>query len=214
MLHNANAQLTRDHPAAKHRAKPIFYGWLVTAGSFAVTYVGFGCAHTFSAFFDSLARNFHASRGSVSLAFSLAGFLYFTLGIVSGPLADRWRSRRDRGLAPDGDPPPDTKRAKTSVSMGVAVMSSRFAGLYVARLIGSSAHRRVRELARSSRQYFANRRALSWTPPHPCARVQRPRGEEAAASKKVRYRLKAARARAARSGVAGSSLAPANVRLT
>ena len=37
--------------------------------------------------------NFAASRGSVSLVFSLAGFLYFGLGFVSGPLADRWGSR-------------------------------------------------------------------------------------------------------------------------
>jgi MFS family permease len=34
------------------------------------------------------------ARCSVSLVFSLAGFLYFSLGVVSGPLADRWGSRR------------------------------------------------------------------------------------------------------------------------
>jgi MFS family permease len=72
----------------------IFRGWLVVAGAFAVTFVGFGCAYTFSAFVESLQRDFGASRGSVSLVFSLAGFLYFGLGVVSGPLADRWGSRR------------------------------------------------------------------------------------------------------------------------
>ena len=51
-------------------------------------------ANTFSAFVGSLQKDFAASRGSVSLVFSLAGFLYFGLGIVSGPLADRWGSRR------------------------------------------------------------------------------------------------------------------------
>jgi MFS family permease len=56
--------------------------------------MGFGCAYTFSAFVESLRRDFGASRGSVSLVFSLAGFLYFGLGVVSGPLADRWGSRR------------------------------------------------------------------------------------------------------------------------
>src|SRR5258707_6320873 len=66
----------------------IFYGWLVVAAAFAVTFVGFGCAYTFSAFVEPLQRNFGASRGSVSLAFSLASFLYFCLGIVSVPLAD------------------------------------------------------------------------------------------------------------------------------
>src|ERR1043165_7582669 len=72
----------------------LFRGWLVVAGAFAVTFVGFGSAYTFSAFVGSLQRDFGASRGSVSLVFSLAGFLYFALGIVSGPLADRWGSRR------------------------------------------------------------------------------------------------------------------------
>jgi MFS family permease len=72
----------------------IFYGWFVVAAAFAVTFIGFGCAYTFSAFVESLQRQFGASRGSVSLVFSLAGFLYFGLGIVSGPLADRFGSRR------------------------------------------------------------------------------------------------------------------------
>jgi len=72
----------------------IFYGWIVVAAAFAVTFVGFGSAYTFSAFVASLQQDFGASRGSVSLVFSLAGFLYFGLGIVSGPLADRWGSRR------------------------------------------------------------------------------------------------------------------------
>ena len=72
----------------------IFRGWLVVAGAFAVTLVGFGSAYTFSAFLESLQKDFGASRGSVSLVFSLAGFLYFGLGVLSGPLADRWGSRR------------------------------------------------------------------------------------------------------------------------
>ena len=72
----------------------MFYGWLVVAAAFVVTFVGFGSAYTFSAFVGSLQQDFAPSRGSVSLVFSLAGFLYFGLGIVSGPLADRWGSRR------------------------------------------------------------------------------------------------------------------------
>src|SRR5262245_55078247 len=71
----------------------IFHGWFVVAAGFAITFVGFGSAYTFSAFVESLQRDFAASRGSVSLVFSLAGFLYFGLGVVSGPLADRWGSR-------------------------------------------------------------------------------------------------------------------------
>lgn len=72
----------------------IFHGWFVVAAAFAVTFVGFGCAYTFSAFVEPLQREFGASRGSISLVFSFAGFLYFGLGIVSGPLADRFGSRR------------------------------------------------------------------------------------------------------------------------
>jgi MFS transporter, OFA family, oxalate/formate antiporter len=71
----------------------LFHGWWVVAAAFAVTFIGFGSAYTFSAFIGPLERDFGASRGSVSLVFSLAGFLYFALGIVSGPLADRFGSR-------------------------------------------------------------------------------------------------------------------------
>ena len=81
------SKIATSHPG-------IFHGWFVVAGAFAVTFVGFGCAYTFSAFVESLQHDFGASRGSVSLVFSLAGFLYFGLGIVSGPLADRVGSRR------------------------------------------------------------------------------------------------------------------------
>src|ERR1700680_3287611 len=82
-----------DSEAASRNSR-IFYGWFVVAAAFAVTFVGFGCAYTFSAFVEPLQRGFGGLRGSVSLVFSLAGFLYFGLGIVSGPLADRFGSRR------------------------------------------------------------------------------------------------------------------------
>ncbi|MCA7893034.1 MFS transporter [Burkholderia cepacia] len=75
-------------------SRHFFYGWYVVAAAFAVTFVGFGSAYTFSAFVESLQRDFAASRGQISLVFSLAGFLYFGFGIVSGPLADRFGSRR------------------------------------------------------------------------------------------------------------------------
>jgi MFS family permease len=74
--------------------KPIFHGWYVVAGAFAVTFFGFGSAYTFSAFIEPMQQAFGASRGQVSTVFSFAGFLYFALGVVSGPLADRWGARR------------------------------------------------------------------------------------------------------------------------
>lgn len=70
-----------------------FYGWFVVAATFAVTFLGFGSAYTFSAFIGPLQQEFGATRGSVSLVFSLAGFLYFGLGALTGPLADRVGSR-------------------------------------------------------------------------------------------------------------------------
>ncbi|MDH1299808.1 MFS transporter [Achromobacter sp. GD03932] len=79
---------------AQHGASAIFQGWRVVAAAFAITLLGFGSAYSFSAFVDALQRDFSATRGAVSLVFSLAGFLYFGFGVVSGPLADRYGSRR------------------------------------------------------------------------------------------------------------------------
>jgi MFS family permease len=90
-MHDVTEVRVTSSPSTAPR---MFHGWLVVAAAFAVCFVGFGSAYTFSAFLDSLQKDFAASRGSVSLVFSLAGFLYFGLGIVSGPLADRWGSRR------------------------------------------------------------------------------------------------------------------------
>lgn len=72
----------------------VFYGWFVVLGAFAVTFLGFGTAYTFSVFMGALQADFAASRGSISLVFSLAGFLYFSLGLLSGPLAERWGAQR------------------------------------------------------------------------------------------------------------------------
>jgi MFS transporter, OFA family, oxalate/formate antiporter len=72
----------------------IFYGWIVVAAAFVITFIGFGCAYTFSAFFQSLQDEFGASRGSIALVFSLSGFIYFGFGAISGRLADRWGARR------------------------------------------------------------------------------------------------------------------------
>jgi MFS family permease len=72
----------------------LFYGWIVVAAAFGITFFGFGSAYTFGAFVQPLESAFGASRGSVSLVFSLAGFLYFGFGLISGPLADRWGARK------------------------------------------------------------------------------------------------------------------------
>ncbi|KRC70916.1 MFS transporter permease [Achromobacter sp. Root83] len=83
-----------QHATPLPTAGRIFHGWFVVAAAFAITLLGFGSAYSFSAFVESLQHDFGASRGAVSLVFSLAGFLYFGLGVISGPLADRYGSRR------------------------------------------------------------------------------------------------------------------------
>jgi len=71
----------------------MFHGWRVVAGAFAMLFMAFGCAYTFTAFFQSLQSEFNASRGSISLIFSISSFLYFALGSLSGALADRVETR-------------------------------------------------------------------------------------------------------------------------
>lgn len=71
-----------------------FFGWYVVWGTFVVLLLGFGTAYSFAAFFEPLKREFQATRGQLSLVFAITGFLYFGLGAVSGPLADRVGPRR------------------------------------------------------------------------------------------------------------------------
>ncbi len=71
-----------------------FFGWYVVWGTFAVLLVGFGTAYSFAAFFTPLREEFQATRGQLALVFAITGFLYFGLGSLSGPLADRIGPRR------------------------------------------------------------------------------------------------------------------------
>ena len=113
-----------SHSAAK--TPRIFYGWYVVAATFAVTFVGFGGAYSFSAFLVSLQQDFGASRGSVSLVFSIAGFFYFGLGVITGPLADRFGSRR---LAVGG-------MLLTAIGFGVASVAQNLLEVYAAYGLG------------------------------------------------------------------------------
>ncbi|HYM32068.1 MAG TPA: MFS transporter [Candidatus Cybelea sp.] len=70
-------------------ASRLFYGWIVVGAAFVLMLLSYGTAYSFAAFFASLQKEFNASRGDISLVFSLSGFLYFSLGAVSGRIADR-----------------------------------------------------------------------------------------------------------------------------
>jgi len=63
--------------------------WLVAVGVAVGNGVAFGTAYTFGIFFDSMATEFDASRGSTALIFGITLLLFFGFGVVSGPLSDR-----------------------------------------------------------------------------------------------------------------------------
>ena len=83
----------RSIPPRAGRRAPFFYGWVVVAAAFAVLFLAFGSAYSFATFFAALQDEFAASRGSVSLAFAIAGFIYFSLGALSGTISDRLEPR-------------------------------------------------------------------------------------------------------------------------
>ncbi|MBM3491453.1 MAG: MFS transporter [Alphaproteobacteria bacterium] len=74
-------------------ATRFFHGWIVVAAAHVVMGVIYGVTYSFAAFFADLQAAFGATRGDVSAIFSLSGFLYFALGALSGPLADRFGPR-------------------------------------------------------------------------------------------------------------------------
>jgi len=71
-----------------------YYGWVVVTAAFMLMFVGFGAAYSFAAFFTAFQAEFAASRANISLVFSVAAFLWFTLGAPGGMLADRFGPRR------------------------------------------------------------------------------------------------------------------------
>ncbi len=71
----------------------IFFGWIVVASSFTILFVAFGSSYAFTTFIEPLQAEFGASRGALSLAFAIAGALYFIVGAFGGPLADRFGHR-------------------------------------------------------------------------------------------------------------------------
>jgi MFS family permease len=74
--------------------RTVGYGWVVVAAAFTLMFVGFGAAYSFAAFFSAFQIEFAASRANVSLVFSVAAFIWFTLGAMGGVLADRLGPRR------------------------------------------------------------------------------------------------------------------------
>lgn len=64
-------------------------GWLVVGAAFLSMYTAFGVAYSFSGFFGSMADEFGIERSATAFFFALTTFLYFSLGVISGRVADR-----------------------------------------------------------------------------------------------------------------------------
>jgi len=68
----------------------VFYGWIIVALVFVIAGTAPGLIYAFPVFFDSIAKEFGASRAEVSAIFSIAEFVWFLSGFAGGFLADRW----------------------------------------------------------------------------------------------------------------------------
>ena len=60
--------------------------WLVAIGAGLACGVAFGTIYTFGAFIDSMATEFGAGQGGTSVMIGIATLLFFSTGIISGPL--------------------------------------------------------------------------------------------------------------------------------
>ncbi len=54
----------------------------------------FGVAYSYGAFFNAIADDLGAGKGATSFPFAITTSLFFLLGVVTGPLADRYQTRR------------------------------------------------------------------------------------------------------------------------
>ncbi len=63
--------------------------WVAVIGIAIANGIAFGTAYTFGTFFDAMAEEFGADRGSTAIIFALTLLLFFGFGMVSGPLSDR-----------------------------------------------------------------------------------------------------------------------------
>ena len=63
--------------------------WIVVAAAFLTTFTVFGVVYSFGAFFTSMADDFGTGKGATAVMFSITTAWYFTLGMLTGRIADR-----------------------------------------------------------------------------------------------------------------------------
>lgn len=68
--------------------------WVVVAAAFTSMFTVFGVVYSFGAFFEPMAREFGTGQGLTSALFAATAFCFFSLGAVSGAIADRVGPRR------------------------------------------------------------------------------------------------------------------------
>ena len=66
----------------------------LVAAAFASMFTVFGVAYSFGAFFNPMAKELGSGNGATAAVFAITAFLWFSLGAVTGPLADRIGPRR------------------------------------------------------------------------------------------------------------------------
>jgi MFS family permease len=64
--------------------------WSVALAGALASGTAFGTVYTFGAFFEAMVVDLAAGRGSTALVFGITLLLFFGLGVISGPLADRF----------------------------------------------------------------------------------------------------------------------------
>ncbi|MFT7598090.1 MAG: MFS family permease [Acidimicrobiales bacterium] len=76
-------------PAGKTLATDGPRGWMMVFAAFLSLYTVFGVAYSFGGFFGPMADEFGSERGATAFFFAVTTFLYFSLGVFSGKIADR-----------------------------------------------------------------------------------------------------------------------------
>mgnify|MGYP003987778637 CR=1 FL=1 len=76
-------------------------GWIAVASAFVSTFICFGVAYGFGAFFDSMATEFGAGKSATSLVFSITTFIFFTGGIWAETRFNLWWHRHGVGALLD-----------------------------------------------------------------------------------------------------------------
>ena len=83
----------REVPPTPDRRVDGAWAWAVAGATFVLMFLAYGNVYSFGVFFPVLAEAFNADRGDTAFVFSVVGGLYSTMGIISGPAADRFGTR-------------------------------------------------------------------------------------------------------------------------